>query len=154
MATQPITLDYLNRILPVVADSWAQLRQSDVYRLLLNFAGDLAALSQACQIVFEQRSDLRDEIADAAVDIAGVNQQAEPITLIRHVMGAEVYRDAKGIEWYCRPNGDLVFNLSLRVVPGKKVEVRQPAQITGIDREIKCGHCTLTALLNDGGSQE
>ena len=26
--------------------------------------------------------------------------------------------------------------------------------ITSIDREIKCGHCTLTALLNDGSARK
>lgn len=29
----------------------------------------------------------------------------------------------------------------------------QPAQITAIDREIKCGCCTLTALFNDGSTR-
>ena len=29
-----------------------------------------------------------------------------------------------------------------------------PAQITAIDREIKCGHCTLTGLLNDGSTRK
>lgn len=28
------------------------------------------------------------------------------------------------------------------------------AQITAIDREIKCGHCTLTGLLNDGSTRK
>lgn len=29
-----------------------------------------------------------------------------------------------------------------------------PPQITAIDREIKCGHCTLTGLLNDGSTRK
>ena len=110
-----VTLDCLNRVLPVVADSWKQLRKSDVYRLLNSIAYDSpAGLQQACNIVFAQRPDLRDQIAEAAVEIVGTNAQVEPIKLVRHVLGAEVYRDAQGTEWYCRPNGELVFNVALQ----------------------------------------
>jgi len=35
------------------------------------------------------------------------------ITLIRHILGAEVYRDENNIEWVALPNGDLVINKPL-----------------------------------------
>ena len=40
--------------------------------------------------------------------------------------------------------------------PAKPItyEVIEIAQITAIDREIKCGHCTLTGLLNDGSTRK
>lgn len=106
----------LNRVLPVVADSWAQLRKSDVFRLLDQVIAytSPAELEQACNIIYSKRPDLRDEIVAAAVESIGINKQVEPIKLIRHVLGAEVYQDAQGTEWYCRPNGELVFNIALR----------------------------------------
>jgi len=112
-----ITFERMNKLLPIVADSWKQLRKSDVYRLLNSIGSDLpASIEQAANVIHSQRPDLRDEIAECAVDIVGINAQVEPITLIRHVLGAEVYRDADGTEWYCRPNGDLVFNVAIRPV--------------------------------------
>ncbi len=40
--------------------------------------------------------------------------------------------------------------------PAKPItyKVVEIAQITAIDREIKCGHCTLTGLLNDGSTRK
>lgn len=110
-----ITKHCIETVLPVVADSWEKLRGCDVYRLLTSTHYDSAAsLEQACQIIYDERPDLRDEIGDSAVEIAGeLYTHKEPIRLIRHILGAEVWQDQDGVEWYRKPDGELVFNVRL-----------------------------------------
>ncbi len=58
-----VTEDCLNRVLPVVADSWKQLRRSDVDRLLNQiFYDDKSSLMVAAGIVAAKRPDLQKQI--------------------------------------------------------------------------------------------
>ena len=104
-----LTIDCLNRVLPVVADSWEQLRRGDVDRLLDQIHyDDKQSLLVAAGIIATQRPDLQKQIDQS-------------------------------VEWISEERGF--------------VEAAPP-QITAIDREIKCGYCTLTGLLNDGSTRK
>lgn len=65
-----ITDDCLDRVLPVVADSWEQLRGCDVYRLLnsINYESK-ESLGKATGIVMLKRPDLSDRIQEASREI-------------------------------------------------------------------------------------
>lgn len=61
-----VTEDYLNRVLPVVADSWPQLRRSDVDRLLNQIHYDnKESLLVAAGIVAAKRPDLQKQIDES-----------------------------------------------------------------------------------------
>lgn len=62
----------IEALLPVVADSWEQLRGCDVFRLLeeiSNVAG--AQLLVAASYVMEQRPDLSREVLDSIDELIG-----------------------------------------------------------------------------------
>jgi len=77
-----ITEDCLNRVLPVVADSWAQLRRSDVDRLLNQIHYDnKVSLLVAAGIVATKRPDLQKQIDQSVEWITeerGWNEVVEP----------------------------------------------------------------------------
>ena len=65
-----ITPDCLDRMLPVVADSWEQLRGCDVYRLLNSiYYESLGGLYKAGDVVVAKRPDLAEAVAEAVRDI-------------------------------------------------------------------------------------
>lgn len=61
-----MTTEDVERMLPIVADSWTQLRQCDVYRLLSQFGADCR---DAGAIVLTFRPDLKKHVNDACKDI-------------------------------------------------------------------------------------
>jgi hypothetical protein len=62
-----ITPDCMDRVLPVVADSWERLRRIDVYRLMTQFHYETPeSVRRAGEIIGENRPDLKAE-ADAVV---------------------------------------------------------------------------------------
>jgi hypothetical protein len=62
-----ITPDYMDRMLPVVADSWERLRRIDVYRLMTRIHYETPeSVRRAGEIIGENRPDLKAE-ADAVV---------------------------------------------------------------------------------------
>lgn len=81
-----VTEDCMNRVLPVVADSWEQLRRCDVERLLhsIHYV-TVEGLYQAAEIVKAKRPDLADTVSQEAevltnyvdVDWASGSQQTE-----------------------------------------------------------------------------
>jgi len=77
-----VTEDCLNRVLPVVADSWAQLRRSDVDRLLNQIHYDnKVSLLVATGIVATKRPDLQKQIDQSVEWITeerGWNEVVEP----------------------------------------------------------------------------
>lgn len=109
-----VSAECLETVLPIVAESWDRLRETDVQRLLeqINY-NDIDGLSSACRHIYSQRTDLRDSISAAAAQLAGENGHAEPIKLTRDILGTEVYRDVNGHEWLREPNGDLIFLVRL-----------------------------------------
>ena len=65
-----ITQDCMDRVLPVVANSWEQLRRCDVYRLLDQIAYDDAkSIADARDFVIAKRPDLKDEANEACCDL-------------------------------------------------------------------------------------
>lgn len=71
-----ITADCVERVLPVVADSWEQLRGCDVYRLLDSFAyleedktHDMPGLRQAAEVIAKRRTDLANHVQEAVDDL-------------------------------------------------------------------------------------
>lgn len=68
---EAITIDCLNRVLPVVADSWEQLRGCDVERLLDSIAyDDQDGVADAADIIKVMRPDLAKQVDAAAEYIA------------------------------------------------------------------------------------
>lgn len=61
-----MTTEDVERMLPIVADSWTQLRRCDVYRLLSQFG---AECRDAGTIVLTFRPDLKKHVNDACEDI-------------------------------------------------------------------------------------
>ena len=59
--------EHVNRMLPVVADSWTQLRKSDIYRLLSQFG--VEELDEASAVVLENRPDCKKQIIEDIADI-------------------------------------------------------------------------------------
>ena len=65
-----ITEDCINRMLPVVADSWDRLRGCDVDRLLISiYYETLSGLYNAGKIVKSKRPDLSSQVDDAVSKI-------------------------------------------------------------------------------------
>lgn len=66
-----ITEDCLNRVLPVVADSWEQLRGCDVERLLDSISyDDQDGVADAADIIKAKRPDLTAQVDEAALAVA------------------------------------------------------------------------------------
>lgn len=66
-----ITEDCLNRVLPVVADSWEQLRGCDVERLLDSISyDDQDSVADAADIIKAKRPDLAAQVDEAALSVA------------------------------------------------------------------------------------
>lgn len=64
-----ITKECLDTVLPIVADSWDQLRGCDVDRLLDQFHYEhVDSLNEAGNIIAKQRPDLHERVA-AAVEV-------------------------------------------------------------------------------------
>jgi hypothetical protein len=65
-----ITQDCIDRMLPIVADSWEQLRGCDVFRLLDSISYESReSLDNAARIIVGKRPDLLDRVEDAASEI-------------------------------------------------------------------------------------
>lgn len=65
-----ITQDCLNRVLPVVADSWEQLRPCDVFRLLDSiYYESLSGLYAAGEIIKTKRPDLTKKVDEAVAEL-------------------------------------------------------------------------------------
>jgi hypothetical protein len=60
----------MDRVLPVVADSWEQLRRCDVYRLLDQIAYDDAkSIADARDFVIAKRPDLKSQANEVCADL-------------------------------------------------------------------------------------
>ena len=65
-----ITKDCIDRMLPIVADSWDKLRGCDVFRLLDSIAYESGeSLDTAARIVVGNRPDLLARVGEAASEI-------------------------------------------------------------------------------------
>lgn len=65
-----ITQDCMNRMLPIVADSWDRLRGCDVYRLLSSvYYEKLASLYAAGEAIKTKRPDLTGKVDEAVAEI-------------------------------------------------------------------------------------
>ena len=64
------TEECMNTMLPIVANSWAELRGCDVYRLLnsLNYER-LNSLLRAAEMIVKQRPDLESQVLDARIEL-------------------------------------------------------------------------------------
>ena len=65
-----ITQECIESVLPVVADSWSQLRRCDVYRLMSQIHYEsYQSLTDAGHIITHKRSDLADEVRGCVAEI-------------------------------------------------------------------------------------
>ena len=65
-----ITKSYVDKVLPMVADSWQQLRKADVYRLLDQLHEEYPdQLHEAGKIIKQQRPDLKHEVEDCLEEL-------------------------------------------------------------------------------------
>ena len=66
-----INKEFMDTVLPVVADSWQKLRKIDVFRLLNSIHYlSVDSLNEAGKIIVEQRPDLKDEVAESIEELA------------------------------------------------------------------------------------
>ena len=66
-----ITPECLETVLPIVADSWEQLRSADVYRLIDNIAYEnIESLCEAGKIIIGKCPQLESEVQNVVDEIA------------------------------------------------------------------------------------
>lgn len=62
--------DTVNKMLPIVADSWDKLRSCDVYRLISSVPfGSMDEMGEAVNVILSERPDLAETISDVANEV-------------------------------------------------------------------------------------
>ena len=61
-----------DRLLPIVADSWAKLRSVDLWRLL-DAADQIGKLASVARVVSERRPDLAETVDELAAEFSCVD---------------------------------------------------------------------------------
>lgn len=72
MHPHPTRKTAADRLLPIVADSWAKLRAVDLWRLL-DAADQIGKLASVARVVAERRPDLADTVRELETEFACVD---------------------------------------------------------------------------------
>ena len=72
MHPNPTRKTAADRLLPIVADSWAHLRPCDLWRLL-DTADQIGKLASVARVVAERRPDLADTVRELETEFACVD---------------------------------------------------------------------------------